>query len=308
MAFDDLQFPRPTPDPDDVGHDKTSFTDVIGGSATYASLSASTLAPCRVVAVVGEDFPEAMLETMRARHIDTEGVQRAKGRTFRWSGRYHEDLVGRDTLDTQLNVFADFQPSLPSSYAATPLLLLGNIHPQLQLDVLDAVEKPEFIVADTMNFWIEGERELVEKLLTRIDALVINDEEARLLSGEHNIRKAAAHIRRLGLDHLIIKRGEHGALYFSDAGTFFCPALPLELVSDPTGAGDCFAGGLMGHLATQAQINDSAMRAAIVAGTAAASFCVQAVGPGAVRALQNDALHERVKLIRNLTRIEQTSS
>jgi len=304
MAFDDLQFPRPTPDPDQPAELGTSFRDVVGGSATYAAMTAATLAPVRAVAVVGDDFPESVLEQMRARGVDTEGVQRAEGKTFRWSGRYHPDLVGRDTLDTQLNVFADFRPDLPQSYRQTPLVLLGNIHPALQIQVLDAMDSPRFVIADTMNFWIEGERDTLDRLLGRLDALVINDEEARLLSGEHNIAAAAKQLLETGLDHLVIKRGEHGALYFGKEGIFACPALPLADVADPTGAGDCFAGGLMGYLATQAHIDDGAMRRGIVHGTAAASFCVQAVGTGGVRQLDAPSLSSRVAEVYALCRIE----
>jgi sugar/nucleoside kinase (ribokinase family) len=276
----------------------------VGGSATYASLTAASLAPVRVVAVVGDDFPLSMLDAMQARGIDTRGVQRVAGKTFRWSGRYHEDLVGRDTLDTQLNVFADFRPVLPEAYRDTPLLLLGNIHPDLQLDVLDAVADPRFVVADTMNFWIEGQRAALDKVVARIDALVINDEEARLLSGKHNIVAAAKHLMASGLGHLIIKRGEHGALYFSGDEVFACPALPLEQVADPTGAGDCVAGGLLAYLATQDHIDQAAMRRAILRGTAAASFCVQAVGTGGVRALDVSSLRSRVAEIHALCHVE----
>ena len=302
MAFDDLQFPRPIPDPN--GGSGTTFTDVVGGSATYASLSASCFTAARVVAVVGEDFPETTLEHLRSRNVDTDGIERAAGRTFRWSGRYHDDMVGRDTLDTQLNVFADFRPKLPASYQTSPLVLLGNIHPALQLDVLDQIKEHELVVADTMNFWISGESEALGKMLKRIDVLVINDEEARELSGIHNIAKAASDILRRGPRMLIIKRGEYGSIYFDADGAFAAPALILEEVADPTGAGDSFAGGLLGFLATQSTVDHAAMRRAIVHGTATASYCVQALGTSGLSALTSDQVSQRVEQIRQLYRLD----
>lgn len=301
MAFDDLEFPTPVPDPTDpAASPRHRFEDVVGGSATYASLCASTYAPVRVVAVVGEDFPPPMLEAMAARGIDTAGVERAAGLTFRWKGRYHDDFVGRDTLDTQLNVFADFRPKLPPSYADSPIALLGNIHPALQLAVLDQLTAPQTVIADTMNLWLETEPEQVGKLLRRIDILVINDEEARILSGIHNITRAAAEILRRGPRRLIIKRGEYGALYFDEDGVFAAPALPLELVADPTGAGDSFAGGFAGYLATVARIDHRTMRHAIVHGTATASYCVEAVGTAGIGELTPENVSARVTVVRAL--------
>ena len=305
MAFDDLQFPVPTPDPDEGDELRTSFHDVIGGSATYAALTASCFTAPRVVAVVGDDFPEEMLEKMRSRAIDTSGVERSRGQTFRWSGRYHDDLVGRDTLDTQLNVFADFRPKLPDSYRDTPIILLGNIHPALQLEVLDQVHSPKLVVADTMNFWITGEADTLAKVLERIDLLVINDEEARLLTGSHNIAVAAQQILERGPDKVIIKRGEYGSLYFDAEGVFAAPALPLEKVHDPTGAGDSFAGGLLGYIATRENIDHACMRRAIVHATATASFCVQAIGPAALTSLTKDAIDRRVADIIRLYQIRE---
>lgn len=305
MAFDDLQFPVPTPDPNSGQELRTTFVDVVGGSATYAALTASCFSEVRVVAVVGEDFPAAMLDTLQQRGVDTSGIERAEGKTFRWSGRYHEDLVGRDTLDTQLNVFADFRPKLPEGYRKSPIVLLGNIHPALQLEVLDQVEKPELVVADTMNFWISGEAELLNKVLERVDLLVINDEEARLLTGRHNISQAAAAILERGPRGLIIKRGEHGSLYFDRDDVFAASAFPLATVHDPTGAGDTYAGGLLGYLATQPNFDHACMRRAIVHGTATASFCVQAVGPAALLELERDAVHARAKEIMRLYHVSE---
>jgi sugar/nucleoside kinase (ribokinase family) len=288
MAFDDLELPT------------GSFTNVVGGSATFSSLAASTFAPVRVVAVIGDDFPEATLEALRARGIDTGGIERAHGKTFRWAGRYDADLAGRTTLDTQLNVFAAFAPKIVPSYRETPVVLLGNIHPALQLDVLEQVRSPKLVVADTMNFWIQGEPKTLAALLKRIDTLVINDEEARQLSGTHNISRAAREVLRRGPRRLIIKRGEHGALLFDDHGIFAAPGFPLENVVDPTGAGDSFAGGLIGYLASQAEITPLAFRRAMVHATATASYCVEAVGTERVARLTRGDIAERVNAIRAL--------
>ena len=222
MAFDDLELPS------------GSARDVVGGSATYSAYAASSFTDVRVVAVVGDDFAAATLANMRARGIDTQGVERASGRTFRWAGRYDADLAHRTTLDTQLNVFAEFRPKIPAEYRETPLVLLGNIHPSLQIEVLDQVARPKVVVADTMNFWIEGQPKALAELLGRIDILVINDEEARQLSGYNNIRRAAREIHARGPRRLIIKRGEHGALLFDEHGVFAAPGFPLEDVVDPT--------------------------------------------------------------------------
>ena len=288
MAFDDLQLPTIT------------ATNVVGGSATYSAFAASAFAPVRVVAVVGDDFPQATLEAMRSRGVDTDGIEHASGRTFRWAGRYDADLIGRTTLDTQLNVFASFQPKIPAAYRSTPLVLLGNIHPALQLDVLGQVERPKLIVADTMNFWIQGEAKILAEMLRRVDLLVINDEEARLLSGIHNIRRAAEDVRKRGPRSVIIKRGEHGALLFDEDGIFAAPAYPLHEVIDPTGAGDCFAGGLLGYLATVSELSPLAMRRAMVHATATASYCVEAVGTERVAKITMPDVKDRVDAIRKL--------
>lgn len=285
MAFDDLQLPSVT------------ATNVVGGSATYSAFAASVFAPVRVVAVVGDDFPEGTLDAMRAHGIDTAGIEHAAGKTFRWAGRYDADLIGRTTLDTQLNVFASFEPKIPADYRATPLVLLGNIHPALQIDVLNQVERPRLVVADTMNFWIQGEAKLLGEMLRRVDLLVINDEEARMLSGIHNIRRAAEEVRKRGPRSVIIKRGEHGALLFDEEGIFAAPAYPLHEVIDPTGAGDCFAGGLLGYLATVPELTPLAMRRAMVHATATASFCVEAVGTERVSKLGPSDVKERVSAI-----------
>lgn len=283
IAFDDLEMPT------------GSFGNVLGGAATYSAIAASMLCkPVRLVGVVGEDFAQSHLDALRERGVDTDGVERAAGKTFRWRGRYSADLASRTSLETQLNVFADFQPKIPAAFRESPLVLLGNIHPRLQLDVLEQVKSPALVAADTMNFWISGEPELLAKVLARIDLLVINDEEARQLAGVHNVTKAAREIRSRGPKRLIIKRGEHGALLFDEHGTFFVPAYPLEEVIDPTGAGDTFAGGLLGYLSRHGELSPSALRRAMFFASAAASFCVEGIGPRRLLEAKRTELGHRI--------------
>jgi len=269
IAFDDLDMPS--------GEHK----NVLGGSATYASLSSSLLTrgPVRLVGVVGSDFADDLLSQLQARGIDTTGVERVAGRTFRWHGRYSSDLMSRTTLDTQLNVFADFSPKIPSGHRTSPFLFLGNIHPKLQVEVVEQVARPKLVAADTMNFWIEREPAQLGQMLRHIDLLIINDEEARQLAGIHNLVRAAADIRKRGPKALVIKRGEFGALLFDDAGTFFVPGYPLEDVLDPTGAGDSFAGGLMGYLCARGEASPGVLRQAMFFAAAMGSFCVEGIGP-----------------------------
>jgi sugar/nucleoside kinase (ribokinase family) len=290
IAFDDLDMPSGT------------FRDVLGGSSTYSSLAASLFSPARVVGVVGSDFPEAHLDAMRTRNIGTDGVERVAGKTFRWHGKYSADLSSRTTLDTQLNVFADFRPKIPASYRASPFVLLGNIHPSLQIDVLDQIERPRLVAADTMNFWIASEPQKLGEMLGRIDLLIINDEEARQLSGIQNLCKAASDIRKRGPSHLIIKQGEHGALLFDKGGTFFVPAYPLEEVTDPTGAGDTFAGALVGYLARRSSSIDSphALRRAMFFASALGSFCVEDIGPKRLLTLTRVDVASRIDAFRAL--------
>lgn len=288
MAFDDLHLPS------------GSFKNVVGGSATYGAYVASTFAPVRVVAVVGDDFPADALTGLNERGVDTAGIERAAGKTFRWEGRYSENLSSRDTLDTQLNVFASFEPKLPAAYAESPLVLLGNIHPTLQLSVLEQVKTPKLVMADTMNFWIEGEPKALAQMLERIDTLVINEEEVRQLSGEHNVARAARAVRKLGPKRVIVKRGEYGALLFDEQGAFFAPAYPLEDVVDPTGAGDSFAGGLLGYLATLDELTPLGLRRAIVVASACASYCVEAVGTERLKTLSRTDVTRRLDAFRAL--------
>ncbi len=316
VAFDDLELPVfPVGTPHTPGTPPNSgkwemHKDVWGGSASYASLAASLFTAVDLVAVIGEDFPEKNLRLLEERGVDVAGVERAKGRSFRWAGRYDANLSSRTTLDTQLNVFADFRPRIPAEAKRAPFVMLGNIHPALQLEVLDQCEsagtKPKLVVADTMNFWIQGERATLDKLLKRIDVLVINEEEARELGGHHNVSRAAEAIRRMGPKHLVVKRGEYGALLFDghdpDAprtsslrnGVFFAPAYPLEDVLDPTGAGDTFAGGLLGYVARHDDASSNALRRAMFFGSALGSFCVEDIGTRRLAALTKGDLSKRI--------------
>ncbi len=292
MAFDDLELPS--------GSNK----NVVGGSATYCAYAAALFAPVRLVAVVGDDFPEATLEDLASRGADTAGIERVAGKTFRWAGRYSANLASRETLDTQLNVFADFRPKLPIAYRSTPFVLLGNIHPSLQLEVLDQIENPRFVAADTMNFWIEGEPKTLDDVLGRIDTLAINDEEVRQLSGEHNIRKAARDVLRRGPKRLIIKRGEYGALLFDEHGAFFAPSFPLETEVDPTGAGDTFAGALLGFLARDDSLDGSSLRRGLLMAATVASFCVEGVGTTEVATLSHERIAERLEELKRLVHVD----
>lgn len=292
MAFDDLNLPS------------GDFKDVVGGSATYAAMAVTLFAPAKIVAVVGDDFPEATLEELRGRGVDTTGVERAKGKTFRWVGKYASNLASRETLDTQLNVFADFRPNLPESYTNTPFVFLGNIHPELQLEVLNQAKNPKFVAADTMNFWIEGERKSLEKVLARVDALTINDEELRQLAEEHNIRKAAAKVLKMGPKTLVVKRGEYGAMLFDSAGVFFAPAFPLEDEVDPTGAGDSFAGALFGFLAREKRVDSRTLRLGLLTAASVASFNVEGVGNAALAKLTREQLAGRLAELTQLVRVE----
>jgi sugar/nucleoside kinase (ribokinase family) len=250
--------------------------DVLGGAASFFSVAASFLAPVRLTGVVGSDFPEEHVALLRRHQIDLAGLERVPGRTFRWSGRYSRDFNLRTTLDTQLNVFQHFRPRLPEAWRDSPFVFLANIDPELQLDVLAQVTHPRFVACDTMNYWIEGKREALEKLLQRVDLLLLNDDEARLLAGQANLPAAARAIRALGPRAVVIKRGDAGALLFHQGGVFAAPAFPLETVVDPTGAGDSFAGGFMGWLARASATTPGDIRTAMILGSVLASFSVEA--------------------------------
>ncbi|MBA4251410.1 MAG: sugar kinase [Chlorobiaceae bacterium] len=251
--------------------------DALGGSSTYISLSASYFsAPIHIIGVVGEDFPKNYLQMMESHNINLEGLQIVKGgKTFRWSGKYHYDLNSRDTLLTELNVFEKFNPVIPPALRQSKYICLGNIDPELQLKVLDQIENPYFVVCDTMNYWIERKRDALVKVLKRTDVLIINDSEARLFAHEPNLIKAAKFIRELGVKILIIKKGEHGALLFGEDMIFSSPAYPLEMIQDPTGAGDSFAGGFVGYIHKAQDISPDCLKRAVVYGSTMASFCVE---------------------------------
>ncbi|HXU72762.1 MAG TPA: PfkB family carbohydrate kinase [Polyangia bacterium] len=289
---------------DSVEANGTVHDDVLGGSASFFSTAASYFAPVKLVAVVGEDMPEQHLSFLGSRGVDLTGLERAKGKTFRWKGRYSSDLASRTTLDTQLNVFADFKPRLPEAWRDGEFLFLGNIHPSLQLDVLTQVHKPRLVAMDTMNFWIEGELAALAKVLEKVDLLVINDEEARLLSKEHNLPRAARAIRAMGPKTVIVKRGESGALLFHEHGVFAAPAYPLEQVIDPTGAGDTFAGGFMGYLARVRDVGPQAVRRAMFYGSVMASFCVEDYSLDRLRSLSEGEIEGRYRAFRDLTHFE----
>ena len=249
--------------------------EVLGGSATYFSYAASFFTTVRLVATVGDDFPAEHLRLLKERGIDVTGLQTSRGRTFRWVGEYGFDLNEARTIDTQLNVFADFKPMLPSSLKKTPFLFLANIAPELQLDVLRQMERPQLTALDTMNFWIQGRREALLRVLAEVDVLLVNDGEARQLVKEPNLIKAAREILKLGPRTVVVKRGEYGAVMVSNGQFFFVPAYPLESVFDPTGAGDAFAGGFMGYIAAQGVVDQATVRRAIVYGSVMASFTVE---------------------------------
>lgn len=248
--------------------------EILGGSATYACIASSYFTDTSMVAVIGDDFPENHMEFLRTKGIDTSGLQRMSGKTFRWKGKYEDDLNSRTTLDTQLNVFADFDPNLTSAHRRYPYLFLGNIDPDLQYSVLQQMEKPKFVVCDTMNIWIDSKRNSLIKTLNEIDLLVINDEEARMLAGTGNVLQAAKKIMAMGPKRLVIKRGEYGAILFGPRTIFSVPAFPVEDVFDPTGAGDSFAGGLIGYLAGTGSEDEISLRKAVVYGSVMASFNV----------------------------------
>lgn len=280
--------------------------DLLGGSATYFSTAASKLASTGVVAVVGEDFGQNDLDHFARHGVDASGLERVAGKSFRWGGRYHDDMNGRDTLYTHLNVFESFEPKLPEAYRDAPYIFLANIDPELQLHVLDQVTAPKFVACDTMNFWIEGpKREALDRLLKRVNAIVINDEEVRLLTGEHSVVRAARQVLRMGPETVIVKRGEHGALMFHGDEIFFAPAYPLEEVRDPTGAGDTFAGGMMGWIASRDDAGSETMRQALVAGSLFASFCVEGLGLSALTKIEMGHIHERYRSHMRLTHCDK---
>ncbi|MCX6899916.1 MAG: PfkB family carbohydrate kinase [Verrucomicrobia bacterium] len=270
-----------------------THADMLGGSASYASVAASFFAPVKLVGVVGTDFPRKFTNLLRKRGIDLAGLQVAEGKTFRWAGVYEWDYNTRRTLSVALNVFEKFNPTLPANYATAPFVMLGNIHPSLQHRVLDQVRRPKFILADTMDLWIETARPDLMKLLKRVDALCLNDSEARQLTGETSLIKAGRALLRMGPKFAVIKKGEHGALLFSNGDFFSAPAYPLEDIHDPTGAGDCFAGALIGYVARAGRATPAVLRRAIVHGSVVASFNVESFSLNRLERLRNADISRR---------------
>jgi sugar/nucleoside kinase (ribokinase family) len=277
---------------------------ILGGSASFFSVAACLFAPVNLVGVVGDDFGEEQLAAFRDRPIDLEGLERAEGETFHWQGRYSRDLNSRETIRTDLNVFEFFEPKIPAAYRSSELVFLGNIDPVLQSRVLEQVERPRLVACDTMNFWIHGKPDELRDTLRNVDVLLINDTEASELSGEWNLVKAARAIRSMGPSTLVVKKGEHGALMFTEAGSFAAPAYPLEEVFDPTGAGDTFAGGFLGYLASASGHGEEDLRRAVVVGSALASFSVEAFGLDRLLSLTREEIDERYRLFQQLTHFE----
>jgi sugar/nucleoside kinase (ribokinase family) len=277
---------------------------VLGGSASFFSVAASFFTPVNLVGVVGSDFGEAQLAAFRGRPIDLQGLERMPGKTFHWQGKYAQDLNSRDTICTDLNVFEFFEPKIPERYRRSELVFLGNIDPALQRRVLAQVERPRVVACDTMNFWIKGKPKELRETLGKVHVLLINDQEARELSGEWNLVRAARAILEMGPRTLVVKKGEHGVLLFGQQNLFAAPALPLETVVDPTGAGDTFAGGFMGYLASAPEVNDAALRQAVVMGSTLASFCVEAFSLDRLVKLTRPEINQRYAVFQSLTRFE----
>src|SRR5688572_10285247 len=295
MAFDAIETPFGKTD------------KIIGGSATYVAYAASNFVkPVQQVSIVGYDFPKEEMEELKKRGVQLEGVEIVPDKkSFFWSGRYHEDMNSRDTLITDLNVLADFNPKIPDSYQGADFLMLGNLAPTTQMDVIKQMkQRPKLIVLDTMNFWMEIAMPDLQKVLKEVDLLMVNDAEARQLTKEVSLVKAAKAILRMGPKYLIIKKGEHGALLFHGNNVFFAPALPLEEVFDPTGAGDTFAGGFIGHLARTKDISFENMKSAIIVGSAMASFCVEKFGTTRLKEIGRDDIENRIQQFRDLVNFD----
>tara|TARA_R110001632_G_scaffold153025_2_gene270761 strand:+ start:5754 stop:6680 length:927 start_codon:yes stop_codon:yes gene_type:complete len=280
---------------------------ILGGSGTFVGLAAAQFGiQTGVVSVVGGDFPKSYLDMMNDRGINTDGVEIVEdGKTFFWSGKYHNDMNSRDTLITELNVLADFSPVVPEAFKDASIVMLGNLHPLVQLSVLDQMnEKPKLAILDTMNFWMDAALEDLHTVLKRIDVITINDEEARQLSGEYSLVNAAKKIHEMGPKYVVIKKGEHGALLFNEGKMFFAPALPLAEVFDPTGAGDTFAGGFSGYLAKTEDISFENMKNAIIYGSNLASFCVEKFGTERMEELTNEEVKKRLESFKELTQYD----
>jgi sugar/nucleoside kinase (ribokinase family) len=280
---------------------------ILGGSATFVGLAASHFGiKTGIVSIVGDDMPAAYLEMLNERNIDTSGVEIVKGgKTFYWSGRYHNDMNSRDTLVTELNTLADFKPVVPENFKDSPVVMLGNLHPLTQSSVLDQMNtKPKLVILDTMNFWMDSALQDLKDVIKRIDVITINDEEARQLSGEYSLVNAAQKIHKMGPQYVVIKKGEHGALLFNNGNMFFAPALPLAAVFDPTGAGDTFAGGFAGYIAKTEDVSFENMKNAVIYGSNLASFCVERFGTERMQNLSKEEVHRRLQAFKELTQFE----
>ena len=280
---------------------------ILGGAATFIGLAASQFnINSAAVSIVGGDFPKKYLDFLEDKNIDISGIEIVKdGKTFFWSGLYHNDMNSRDTLVTELNVLADFNPVVPEDYKNAKVVMLGNLHPLTQLSVLEQMnEKPKLVVLDTMNFWMDNALEDLHKVMKKIDVITINDEEARQLTGEYSLVVAARKIHNMGPKYVVIKKGEHGALLFNDDNVFYAPALPLEEVFDPTGAGDTFAGGFAGYLAKTEDLSFENMKNAVIYGSTLASFCVEKFGTERMENLKSDEVHKRLQQFKALTQFE----
>lgn len=282
--------------------------DAVGGSATFFAAAASLLHPVQLVAVVGSDYPIDELRFLEARGVEFAGLTQEDGESFRWSGVYSHDLNSRETLETRLGVFAEFQPTIPESFRGAEWVFLGNIHPALQLDVLEQIERPRLVACDTMNYWIESTPDELLALLGRVDLLMVNDSEARELTGDHNLLGAARWIQERGPRYVVVKKGEHGAFLFTPDMTFFAPGFPLEVIQDPTGAGDAFAGGFMGWMARAGTVTDDELRRGMIYGSALGSFVVQQFGVEGLRSLDASAIQDRVRAFRDLTWFEHSTA
>src|SRR5262249_29269530 len=279
--------------------------DVLGGSGTFFSASASDFTQVQLVGVVGNDYPIDKLEPLAKRGVDLAGLEQADGASFRWRGRYRHDLNSAETLETHLGVFSNFRPKIPEQFRSAPFVFLGNIDPRLQLEVLTQVEKPKLVACDTMNFWIESRRPDLLKLLEQVDLITLNDAEARQLTEESNLVRAAKWIMARGPKHVVIKKGEHGAFMFTASTVFFAPAYPLESVFDPTGAGDSFAGGFMGYLARSGDLSDASLRRAVVHGSAMGSFAVEKFSIDRLMEITPTDIRRRVSEFYSLTSFER---
>jgi sugar/nucleoside kinase (ribokinase family) len=286
---------------------KTPFgevQDALGGSATFFSVAAAYFTDVSVVAVVGADFPERHVEFLKSRGIDTSGLVVEEGETFRWAGVYGYDLNDRDTIYTKLNVFENFLPRIPDRLAASEFVFLANIDPELQLSVLDQVSSPKLVACDTMNFWIESKREVLSRLLKKVDVMIMNDSECRELAGEPNLIKAARMVLDMGPKTIVVKKGEHGALMADRESFFSAPAFPCEDVFDPTGAGDSFAGGFMGQLAKTKDVSAANIRRAVIFGTVMASFCVEQFSVDGMASLDQADMEDRFRALKDLSNFE----